>query len=47
MVINTLYDKYFQKSKIFLYPLLGIKRGINIIPQETYLSGMKNMVPRI
>ena len=38
MVINTLYDKYFQKSKIFLYPILGIKRGINIIPQETYLS---------
>jgi hypothetical protein len=38
MVINTLYSKYFQKSKIFLYPLLGIKRGTSVIPDETYLS---------
>ncbi len=38
MVINTLYGKYFQKSKIFLYPLLGIKRGTSVIPEETYIS---------
>ena len=37
MAINALYRKYFQKSKIFLYPLLGIKKG-NIVPSETYLS---------
>jgi len=38
MVINTLYVKYFQKSKIFLYPLLGIKRGSSVTPVETYIS---------
>jgi hypothetical protein len=38
MVINTLYSKYFQKSKIFLYPLLGIKRGTSVVPSETYLG---------
>lgn len=38
MVINTLYKKYFQKSKIFLYPLLGIRRGTSVVPSETYLS---------
>lgn len=38
MVINTLYVKYFQKSKIFLYPLLGIKRGSSVVPTETYIS---------
>lgn len=37
MVINNLYKKYFQKSKILLYPLLGIERG-NIAPLEVYLS---------
>jgi len=38
MVIDTLYRKYFQKSKIFIYPLLGIKQGTKIVPIETYLS---------
>lgn len=38
MVINALYGKYFQKSKIFLYPLLGIKRGTSVTPEETYIS---------
>lgn len=38
MVINALYKKYFQKSKIFLYPLLDIKRGTSVVPNETYLS---------
>jgi hypothetical protein len=38
MAITTLYTKYFQKSKVFLYPLLEIKKGTNIIPSETYLS---------
>jgi hypothetical protein len=37
MVINQLYKKYFQKSKILLYPLLGIERG-NITQIEVYLS---------
>jgi len=38
MVINALYKKYFQKSKIFLYPLLDIKRGTSVVPRETYVS---------
>ena len=38
MAIKSIYTKYFQKSKVFLYPLLGIKRGVKIIPSETYLA---------
>lgn len=38
MVINALYKKYFQKSKILIYPLLDIKRGTQIVPSETYLA---------
>jgi hypothetical protein len=38
MVIDALYRKYFQKSKIFLYPILGIKRGTSVVPTETYVS---------
>jgi hypothetical protein len=37
MKLNTLYNKYFQKSKVFIYPLLGIKKGNNIVPKETYI----------
>lgn len=37
MVIDALYKKYFQKSKIFIYPLLDIKRGTSVVPSETYL----------
>lgn len=38
MYVHALYKKYFQKSKIFIYPLLGIKRGTKTVPTETYLS---------
>jgi hypothetical protein len=38
MYVHALYKKYFQKSKIFIYPLLGIKRGTKVVPKETYLS---------
>jgi hypothetical protein len=38
MVINALYKKYFQKSKIFVYPLLDIKRGTQVVPSETYFA---------
>lgn len=31
------YTHYFQKSKIFLYPLLGIKKGEDYVPTETYI----------
>ena len=45
MVISTLYKKYFQKSKIFLYPLLDIKRGTSVIPEETYLGWNNTVTP--
>jgi len=38
MALNSVYKKYFQKSKVFLYPILGIKRGSSVIPIETYIS---------
>ena len=38
MKIKKLYTKYAQKSKIFLYPILGIKRGGSVTPVETYLE---------
>lgn len=37
MIINQLYKKYFQKSKLFLYPLLGFERG-TIAPIQSYMS---------
>jgi hypothetical protein len=45
MVINALYGKYFQKSKIFLYPILDIKKGLNIVPTETYFSWYNKYSP--
>lgn len=38
MIINSIYRKYFQKSKIFLYPLLEIKRGSSVVPENTYIT---------
>jgi hypothetical protein len=37
MKIKALYKDYFQKSRVFLYPALGIKRGVLITPLETYI----------
>lgn len=36
--MKGLYKEYFQKSKVFLYPLLGIKKGIRFVPVQTYIS---------
>lgn len=38
MAIKSLYSDYFQKSRIFLYPALEIKRGGSITPIQTYVS---------
>ena len=38
MPVKSIYTKYFQKSKVFLYPLLGIKKGAKVIPSETYIA---------
>jgi hypothetical protein len=45
MAITALYRKYFQKSKIFLYPLLDIKRGTSVVPSETYLAWNTSYTP--
>jgi urate oxidase len=37
-MIKSLYTKYTQKSRIFLYPFLDIKRGVSVTPIETYIS---------
>jgi len=37
-MIDRLYGKYFQKSRAFLYPALGIKKGSYITPSGTYIS---------
>jgi len=42
MAITSLYGEYFQKSKIFFYPLLDIKKGSSVLPVETYLSWQDN-----
>jgi len=50
-MIKSLYTKYTQKSRLFLYPFLGIKRGVSITPIESYVSwtgmsepGDKNLI---
>ena len=45
MSINVLYRDYFQKSKVLLYPLLGIKRGSGAVPEQTYLSWADHLTP--
>lgn len=37
-MIDKLYSKYFQKSRSFLYPALGIKKNGSISPLGTYIS---------
>ena len=38
MSIEAVYNNYFQKSKTFLFPLLGIRKGLVTSPQITYIS---------
>lgn len=38
MSIKSLYKDYFQKSRVFLYPVLDIKRVSSITPICTYTS---------
>jgi hypothetical protein len=40
--LKNLYREYFQKSKVFLYPLIGIKKGVMFVPDETYM-GWENL----
>lgn len=36
--MNSIYSKYFQKSRSFLYPILGIKKGAFGSPIGTYIA---------
>jgi hypothetical protein len=45
MAIDALYKDYFQKSKVFLYPLLGLKRGSAAAPKQCYLSWNNAITP--
>ena len=38
MKLETIYPTYFQKSKIFLYPLLEIKIGAVLKPIQVYFE---------
>lgn len=42
-MIKGVYNKYFQKSKSFLYPALGIKRNSPFKPKGTYIS-IENLI---
>ena len=44
MALNSVYRKYFQKSQVFIYPLLGIKRGAAYVPKATYIAWEDNAV---
>jgi hypothetical protein len=37
-MIESLYSKYFQKSRSFLYPILGIKKKNKYTPTGTYIA---------
>ena len=37
-MITSLYKSYFQKSRVFLYPVLGIPRSSSVTPINTYMS---------
>jgi hypothetical protein len=37
-MISSLYGKYFQKSRSFLFPALGIKKSSSFTPSGVYLS---------
>lgn len=35
--MRIVYTEYFQKSKVFLYPLLGLKKGLEYVPINTFI----------
>lgn len=41
-VIQSLYKDYFQKSTVFLYPALGIKRGVSVTPIQNFTMWENN-----
>lgn len=37
-MIKSLYEGYFQKSGVFLFPILGISKGSSVTPIGIYTS---------
>lgn len=37
-MIKSVYNEYFQKSRVFLYPALNIAKGVSVTPISTYTS---------
>jgi len=37
-VIRKIYDKYFQKSRSFLLPILGLKKNAKFAPLQCYMA---------
>ena len=35
--MGDVYTEYFQKSKVFLYPLLKLRKGLKYVPIQTYV----------
>lgn len=46
MKIDSLYRDYVQKSRLFLYPALGIPRGHSVTPIETYVGWEDRFTPK-
>ena len=44
-MIKTLQKEYFQKSQVFLYPLLLIPRGHKFTPVKTYIAWVDGIFP--
>lgn len=44
-MITKLHKEYIQKSRLFLYPLLDIKKGSEAVPIESYISWTGLYVP--
>ena len=36
--MSSVYTDYFQKSRVFLYPLLELKKGLAYVPKQTYID---------
>ena len=41
--MKQIYKSYFQKSKVFLYPLLEISKGVSFVPLNTHISYLNSI----
>lgn len=45
MTIKKVHKDYFQKSRVFLYPALDIRKGSKILPTQTYIAWEEMIKP--